>query len=180
MKKFLVFLLVALLIVVAMFMAVRTRFPIRYLDIIKANAGELETSFVLAVIMAESGFNSQAESHAGAQGLMQLMPPTAADMAARKGMTDFEAHYVWEPEVNIALGTFYLNWLKSRYDGNLDLVLAAYNAGLGRVDSWLANPEFSQDGQTLDVIPFPETYNYLDRIRQFQRIYRILLVFHRR
>jgi len=180
MKKFLVFLVVALLIFVAMFMVLRTRFPVRYLDIIEANAGELETSFVLAVIMAESSFNSRAESHAGAQGLMQLMPPTAADMATRMGMNGFEPHHVWEPEVNIALGSFYLNWLKARYDGNLDLVLAAYNAGLGRVDSWLADPEFSQDGKTLDVIPFPETYNYLNRVRQFQRIYKILLALHRR
>ena len=180
MKKFLVFLIVALLCAAAVFMAVRTRFPIRYLDIIEANAGELETSFILAVIMAESSFNSQAESRVGAQGLMQLMPPTAADMAARMGMTDFAPEDVWNPEINIVLGTFYLNWLYSRYDGNLDLVMAAYNAGLGRVDSWLRDPAVSHDGQTLHAIPFPETYNYLNRIRQFQRVYRILLPFHRR
>ncbi|MCL2286426.1 MAG: lytic transglycosylase domain-containing protein [Firmicutes bacterium] len=179
-KLLLSFILIVTLCAAAMFMAARTRFPIRYLDIIEANAGELETSFVLAVIMAESSFNSRAESRAGAQGLMQLMPPTAADMAARMGMTDFQPYHVWEPEVNIALGTFYLNWLKNRYNGNLDLVLAAYNAGLGRVDTWLADPELSQDGVTLDVIPFPETYNYLNRIRQFQRIYRVLLALYRR
>lgn len=179
-KMLIFFIIVALLCVVAGLMAVRARFPIRYLDIIEANAGELETSFVLAVIMAESSFNSHAESRVGAQGLMQLMPPTAADMAARMGMADFEPHHVWKPEINIAIGTFYLNWLKTRYNGNLDLVLAAYNAGLGRVDTWLADPELSQDGITLDTIPFPETYNYLNRIRQFQLIYRILLAFYRR
>ncbi|MCL1787634.1 MAG: lytic transglycosylase domain-containing protein [Defluviitaleaceae bacterium] len=180
MKKFLVLLLVAVLCVVAAFMAVRTRFPIRHLDVIEANAGSLDASFILAVIMAESSFNPNAQSRVGAQGLMQLMPPTAADMAARMGMTDFAPEDVWDPEVNIALGTFYLNWLYNRYDGNLDLVLAAYNAGLGRVDSWLRDPALSADGQTLDVIPFPETYNYLNRIRQFQRIYRVLLPFYRR
>jgi len=135
----------------------------------------MEVPFILAVIMAESGFDSQAQSHAGAQGLMQLMPSTAADMAARMGKTDFRPEQVWEPEINIALGTFYLNWLNSRYEGNLDLVLAAYNAGLGRVDTWLADPNLSNDGETLDTIPFPETYNYLSRIRQFQRVYRVLL-----
>lgn len=175
MKKLLIFLTIVILCIIAMFMAVRMRFPIRYLDIIEANAGELETSFILAVIMAESSFNSQAESHAGAQGLMQLMPPTAADIAARMGMADFEPEHVWDPEINIAIGVFYLNWLKNRYGGNLDLVLAAYNAGLGRVDSWLTDPELSGDGVNLDVIPFPETYNYLNRIRQFQRVYRFLL-----
>jgi len=180
MKKFFVFIIIALLCVVAMFMAVRMRFPIKYLDAIEANADELEVSFVLAVIMAESSFNSQAQSHAGAQGLMQLMPSTAADIAERMAMYDFEPSHVWIPEVNIALGTFYLNWLKTRYNGNLDLTLAAYNAGLGRVDIWLADPEVSQDGQTLDSIPFPETYNYLNRVRLFQQIYRVLLALHRR
>lgn len=164
-----------LLSIVALYFAVRITFPIKHLDIVKTYSGELETSFVLAVIMAESGFDSNAQSHAGAQGLMQLMPPTALDIAGRLGKTEFNSEDVWIPETNIRLGTFYLNWLYARYDGNLDLVLAAYNAGLGRVDSWLASPEFSENGQTLDVIPFPETHNYLIRVRQFERVYRFLL-----
>lgn len=179
MKKFLVLLLVAMLCVVAGFMAVGARFPIRHLDVIEANAGNLEVSFVLAVIMAESSFNPNAVSRVGAQGLMQLMPPTAADMARRMGKTDFAPEDVWNPEINIAIGTFYLNWLYNRYNGNLDLVLAAYNAGLGRVDSWLQDPAVSADGANLDNIPFPETYNYLTRVRQFQRVYQVLLWFER-
>ena len=175
-KKVVPYVVVAILIAIAMFMAVRTRFPIRYLDVIQAHAGELDVSFVLAVIMAESSFNHLAESHAGAQGLMQLMPSTAADMAERMGMRDFQPDDVWLPEVNIAIGAFYLNWLYARYNGDLDLVLAAYNAGLGRVDAWLADPQFSTDGVTLDTIPFSETENYLERVRQFQRVYRVLLV----
>jgi len=169
----------ALLCFAAGIFALSLRFPIRHMDIITAHAGDIPPSFILAVIMAESSFDQYAQSHAGAQGLMQLMPPTAADMAARMGLADFEPEHVWQPEVNIAMGVFYLNLLKTRYDGNLDLVLAAYNAGLGNVDRWLANPDFSRDGQTLDIIPFPETENYLRRIGQFQRIYRILLAIRR-
>jgi len=168
-------LFVFFLIGIAGFMAVRTRFPIRHLDTITAHAGELEPSLVLAVIMAESSFNEQALSRVGAQGLMQIMPATAADIARRMGNADFQPDDVWKPETNIKMGMFYLNWLLERYNGDISLALAAYNAGLGNVDSWLANPEFSQDGLTLDVIPFPETYNYLRRIQQFQRIYRVLL-----
>ena len=172
-------LILAALCFTAGFLALSIRFPIRHMDIITAHAGELQPSFILAVIMAESSFDQYAQSRAGAQGLMQLMPPTAKDMAERMGLTDFQPEHVWNPEVNIAIGVFYLNLLKDRYDGNLDLVLAAYNAGLGNVDRWLANPEFSRDGLTLDTIPFPETENYLRRIGQFQRIYRILLAVRR-
>jgi len=173
------FLVVTALCVLAGLMAISTRFPIRHMEIINAHAGELEASLILAVIMAESSFNERAESRAGAQGLMQLMPATAEDVAGRMGMSDFDPNQIWKPEVNIALGVFYLNWLLNRYNGDINLALAAYNAGLGRVDSWLADPDLSHDGITLDTIPFPETYNYLRRIQQFQRIYRFLLILNR-
>jgi len=174
-KVFLFFLATAILGVAATLAYASTRFPIRHIEIIEANAGELDVSLILAIIMAESSFDVNAQSHAGAQGLMQLMPPTAQDMAERMGKADFMHYHIWRPETNIAIGTFYLNWLYARYSGNIDLMLAAYNAGLGRVDRWLADPEFSQDGISLDAIPFPETYNYLNRIRTFQWIYRVLL-----
>jgi len=175
----LAFLALTALCLVAGYMAVSTRFPIRHMDVILEHAGDLEPSLVLAVIMAESSFNERAESHVGAQGLMQLMPATAADIARRMGKTDFDPDDVWCPEVNIAMGIFYLNWLKNRYNGDVNLALAAYNAGLGRVDGWLRDPEISSDGVTLDNIPFPETYNYLQRIQQFQRVYRMLLAIRR-
>ena len=168
-------LFVLLLCFMAEVLTLSMLFPIKHMDIINAHAGELEPSLVLAVIMAESSFNEDAYSHAGAQGLMQLMPPTAADIASRMGLVNFEPQHVWEPEVNIAIGAFYLNWLKVQFDGNLDLALAAYNAGQGRVNGWLNDPELSRDGVTLDRIPFPETENYLRRIGQFQHIYRFLL-----
>jgi len=145
------------------------------MDVIEANAGELEPSLILAVIMAESSFRPMVESRAGAQGLMQLMPGTAEWMAQLMGMADFEAQDVWIPEVNIAIGSFYLNWLVSYFDGNIDLALAAYNAGQGNVRRWLADPAFSGDGENLHTIPFAETHNYLNRVRLNQRIYRVLL-----
>jgi len=178
--KIWVLVLVAVLCLVAGVILVNMRFPVRYLDIIEAHAGDLEPSLVLAVIMAESSFRRGAESHRGAQGLMQLMPATAQEIAEQMGKVDFSPEDVWIPEINIAMGTFYLNRLKNLFDGNLELALAAYNAGQGRVNSWLSNPEFSADGQNLDVIPFPETYNYLRRIRLNQRIYEVILTLTRR
>jgi len=172
-------LLIAVLCAIAAFMAVSSLFPIRHMDTITANAGELDPALILAVIMAESSFNENAQSRAGAQGLMQLMPATAADIANRMGNTDFTPEQVWDSDTNIAMGIFYLNWLKARYNGNIDLALAAYNAGLGNVDSWLADSRFSQDGITLNHIPFPETDNYVRRVHQFRRIYQILLAVRR-
>jgi len=178
MKKlrfFLALLLIATLCAAAAFLAVSSLFPIRHMDTITANAGDLDPALILAVIMAESSFDQTAQSRAGAQGLMQLMPDTAADIARRMGNTDFAPHHVWNPDTNIQMGIFYLSWLKARYNGNVELALAAYNAGLGNVDSWLANPQFSADGVNLTSIPFPETENYIRRVNQFRRVYQILL-----
>jgi soluble lytic murein transglycosylase len=166
--------LIFILSVVAGVMAVNTRFPVRHLDIVRENAGDLEVSLILAVIMAESSFREDARSHRGAQGLMQLMPATAAEMATRAGMTDFQPEDVWLPEVNIALGSFYLNRLANMY-GCTELALAAYNAGQGNVNQWLADSRYSSDGRGLDKIPFRETENYLERVKRNQRIYEIIL-----
>jgi len=178
MKKW-IFAATALLCLVAFILLVNMRFPVRYLDIVRENAGELEPALVLAVIMAESSFRPGAQSHAGAQGLMQLMPATAEEIAGFLGMDDFKPEDVWLPEVNISMGCFYLIRLKNIFGGDINLALAAYNAGQGNVTRWLADPEFSPDGITLDVIPFRETYNYLRRVRLNYRVYSIILTLRR-
>jgi len=162
------------LICTAFAMAVYIRYPVRHLDTIRENAGEFEPTFILAVIMTESSFNEQARSHRGEQGLMQLMPQTAEDIAGRMGMTDFQPEDVWQPEINIAMGCFYLNRLHTLF-GCPELALAAYNGGQGNVREWLSNPEYSRDGKSLNHIPFPETRNYLERVKSNQRIYEIIL-----
>lgn len=175
MKKMIAaFIIIAALSTTALVMAVNTRFPVRYLDVIEANAGALEPSLILAVIMAESSFRPHVQSRAGAQGLMQLMPTTAEEVANRMGLKDFNPEEIWLPEVNIAMGSFYLNRLYDLF-GDIELALAAYNAGMGNVNSWLSNPDYSKDGKTLDVIPFNETYNYLHRVARNQRIYEVIL-----
>jgi len=176
MKKWLISIFFLLILLSGAFiMAVNMRFPVRYMYIIEANAGDIDPSIILAVIMAESSFRPHAQSHAGAQGLMQLMPTTAEWVAQLMGKTDFDPETIWKPEVNIAMGSFYLNWLKRYYQGNLNLAIAAYNAGLGNVNRWLADPELSSDGQTLDAIPFSETRNYVERVEFNRRIYDIIL-----
>jgi len=179
-KKLGLLMLVALVLVgIVGFVGVRVRFPVRYLEYVQEHAGQLDASWVLAVIMAESSFRPQARSPQGAQGLMQLMPATATWVAGLMGKTDFDPADVWDPAVNIALGSFYLNWLYNRFGGDITLMLAAYNAGQGNVQNWLNDPTTSANGVTLDVIPFTETYYYVQRVRFNQRVYAFILRFYR-
>lgn len=116
------------------------------LDWIIYRAGEREgvdPRFIHAVIQQESRYQTRAISHAGAQGLMQLMPATAK----RFGCDD-----VNDPESNIKAGTKYLSWLLKRFEGNVELALAGYNAGEGAVDKYKGIP------------PYKETQNYVVKI----------------
>ena len=115
----------------------------RNLDLIILRAGErygVDPRFIHAVIWQESKYKMQARSHAGAQGLMQLMPATAR----RFGCND-----AYDVESNIDAGTKYLRFLLKRFDGNVTLALAGYNAGEGSVDKYNGVP------------PFNETQNYV-------------------
>jgi len=116
------------------------------LDWIIYRAGEREgvdPRFIHAVIQQESRYQTRALSHAGAQGLMQLMPATAK----RFGCND-----VNDPESNIKAGTKYLSWLLKRFEGDVELALAGYNAGEGAVDKYKGIP------------PYKETQNYVVKI----------------
>lgn len=103
----------------------------------------LDPRFVHAVIWQESKYKPQALSHAGAQGLMQLMPATARRFGCKNAN---------DPAANIEAGTKYLSWLLKRFDGNVALALAGYNAGEGAVDKYNGVP------------PYNETQNYVRRI----------------
>jgi soluble lytic murein transglycosylase-like protein len=118
------------------------------LDWVIFRAGESEgvdPRFIHAVIQQESRYQTRALSHAGAQGLMQLMPATAR----RFGCDD-----VNDPESNIKAGTKYLSWLLKRFDGDVSLALAGYNAGEGAVDKYKGIP------------PYKETLNYVVKITE--------------
>jgi hypothetical protein len=94
----------------------------------------MEASLINAVIWVESRFNPRAKSPAGARGLMQLMPATASALARSMGRYRAASY---DPEFNIAAGSMYLAKMRDHYDGNIQLALAAYNAGAGNVDKWM-------------------------------------------
>jgi soluble lytic murein transglycosylase len=148
--------------------------PLRHEDIIRQQAAEkhLDPSLVAGVIYVESHFRDQT-SHAGAKGLMQLMPETADYIARKSGGTRFEQGDLATPQINIAYGSWYLRYLLVKYHGSEVLALAAYNAGEGKVDEWWRNA--ADRGETFNVaqhIPFPETRNYVTRVLDARADYR--------
>ncbi|MGV8082981.1 MAG: lytic transglycosylase domain-containing protein [Coriobacteriia bacterium] len=151
----------------------RQYYPLKYeaeiLDSARRHA--INPYLIAAVINSESNWNADAESHAGAVGLMQVMPATAADMA-RNGAVDsaaFPLDRLSDPGVNIEYGTAYLRYLVSRYH-EVEVALAAYNAGLSVADRWIA-----EGGDIRDAIDYPETKRYVLKVvrarEQYESLY---------
>ena len=133
---------------------------------------EVPEAMVYAVIHVESDFDPNAQSHAGAYGLMQLIPDTL-DWLSRLLDEDAPTGEITDPETNIKYGTYYLRHLYRRF-GNWDTALAAYNAGHGRVANWLTDSRYSDDGVTLKEIPIDETKNYVNKVNFYLRNYKKL------
>jgi soluble lytic murein transglycosylase len=148
--------------------------PLRHEDIIRQQAADkdLDPALIAGVIYAESHFLDQT-SQAGAKGLMQLMPETADYIAAKSGGTAFVQGDLATPQVNISYGSWYLRYLLQKYDGRVVLALAAYNAGEGKVDEWVAGASASGElFRAADHIPFPETRSYVERVLDARERYR--------
>ena len=142
----------------------RLQYPLEYKTIIRAHARnyQLRPEFLAAVIYAESKFHSDAKSSSGALGLMQLQPSTAEGIALRTGGSKFEVADLYNPEINIRYGSWYLRHLLDKY-GNERLALAAYNAGQHNVDEW------RKEGVG---IQFGETRHYVKHVEDLKHVYR--------
>ena len=142
----------------------RLWYPLHYSSIVRVHAKnyDLDPSFLAAVIEQESKFRADAKSSAGAIGLMQLQPATAKGIAIRTGGSKFVLSDLYDPELNIRYGSWYLHHLMVKY-GDERLALAAYNAGQQNVDRWRAAGEGVQ---------FPETRAYIDKVERLKKIYR--------
>jgi soluble lytic murein transglycosylase len=150
------------------------KLPLRHDDIIRQQAADkhVDASLIAAVIYTESHFRDQT-SHAGAKGLMQLMPSTADYIARKSGGTKFERADLATPQINISYGTWYLRYLLTKYHGNTILTLAAYNAGETVVDKWRRDASDRGERFTVsDHIPFPETRDYVGRVLSARNQYR--------
>ncbi|MGM9992160.1 MAG: lytic transglycosylase domain-containing protein [Candidatus Bruticola sp.] len=128
-----------------------------------SRSAEVSPYLVAGVILAESSFNTEAQSEVGAQGLMQLMPDTAWWIAESHSIHVKERSNsrLREPELNIYLGAYYLSWLLKRFDNKSIEALAAYNAGQHEVDSWI---EKRQKPLTINDIPVSETRFFVKKV----------------
>ena len=177
--RFIRFLLKVLLAAFIFYCAVSILFPIDNYDIIKkySDAYDLDPALVCAVINTESGFNPNAQSAKGAKGLMQLMDDTASWIAPQVPIENFNVFRLKEPELNIQLGCWYLDYLRDRFDDDLTLMVAAYNAGSGNIAKWLEDESYSKDGKSLSLknIPYRETQHYVIKIQVNRLVYKFLI-----
>lgn len=143
----------------------RTRYPIPYKAIVQKHANQygVDPLLVTAVMREESRFLPKSQSNAGAVGLMQLMPDTAQWAAEKIGLQKIQPDYLFQPDLNIMLGSWYLSNLSKQFNNNTVLVLAAYNGGRGRVNEWMENGNLSPQGR-IDQIPIPETREYVRKV----------------
>lgn len=148
---------------------------VRYKDIIDESAEmyNLDKNMLYALIFTESKFDPSAKSEKEARGLMQITSDTALWCAEKMGDANLAAD-ITEPEINIKIGCFYLDYLLKRYGGEESAALAAYNAGAGNVDKWLSEEAYSSDGKKLTSTPFPETTDYIKKISFYKKIYAFL------
>lgn len=140
---------------------------------------EIEPALTHAITRQESEFNSKAQSHANAKGLMQLLPGTASDTARKLGLP-FSAPEIWDPLTNITLGSAYLGRMIAYQNDSYILGIASYNAGPRNVNNWVADfgrPPRDEEAaiQWIENIPFGETRNYVQRVLENLQVYRQLL-----
>lgn len=152
----------------------RSRFKLEHADLIKAYSKqyELDPALVCGVIYTESGFRTNATSRVGAKGLMQIMPDTGREIAEALGET-FDENNLFDPEVSIRYGCYYLREQLDRFDQNEAVTLAAYNAGPHRAELWISEYGLDSKGH-IRYIPFGETDRYVDKVLQAKENYAML------
>lgn len=151
-------------------------FPQKYLEYVDkfSEKYNIEPSLVYAVMLTESHFVPDALSPKGAKGLMQISDITGQWAAQEIGIMGYSNDSLYNPEVNIEIGCWYLNKLIIQFDEPLETALAAYNAGSGNVSKWLKNSQYSEDGKTLKQIPFKETRDYIKKVLTAKKVYEML------
>ncbi len=175
MKKFVKFLIFLILIIVLLFVVAKIIYKDDYIDTVNKECQKynIDKYEILSIIKAESNFKSDAVSPKKAIGLMQLTLETANWCANKLGMDEVTESDLLKAETNIKLGVYYYNYLLERY-GDMNTALAAYNAGMGKVDNWLNDNEYSKDGKTISTTPYKETNRYIEKINNNLKIYKFL------
>ena len=138
-----------------------------------SNGGGVEPALVYAVMREESGYRPTALSVAGARGLLQLMPETATRLAREAGLPEPSPESLFQPRVNLDLGSRYLAQLLARFGGRTSAAIASYNAGPHAVARWLEGSALADD-EWVESIPYEQTRAYTKRVLRSLHAYRVL------
>ncbi|MEB3028292.1 dephospho-CoA kinase [Parvimonas micra] len=177
-KKILITIITVLIICKALFLGAvyygGKNYPINYIEEIQKYSNEygVDPKVVLAIMRVESNFESDAVSKVNAKGLMQVLPDTAKHVAKLLNV-NVNSVDLNDPETNVKFGTYYLKYLMQNFS-NMDTVYAAYNGGIGNVNTWLKDSKYSNDGVSLYNIPSAETKNYVNKVNKALKAYEIL------
>ena len=149
------------------------RTTVKWKDLITKCAAQynIHPAYVAAIVLNESSYVSDAVSSADAMGLMQLLPKTGEWIAPKIGIFNFTQDMLFDPEINVTMGSWYLGYLNEKFQGDPILVACAYHAGAGNVQSWI--DKFSTDKKTLtyDQIPYENSRNYARKVVDSYAIY---------
>lgn len=174
-KKLLIALAIIILVIIAVIcinkLMIKIMYKKEYSEYVNKYAQKynVDENLIYALIKAESNYKVDAVSSQNAKGLMQLMYSTAEEVA-KKVLIELTEENIFEPDININIGTKYISTLLEKYQ-NLEVALAAYNAGSGNVDKWISNGTIKADGSDIENIPFKETNNYVRKILRDYKIY---------
>ena len=154
----------------------RLAFPLPYRAAVEtySRANDLDPCLLAALIRQESEFDPKAISRARAYGLTQVLPGTGRLLSRRAGLPYFKPELLFQPEVNIRLGAFYIKSLILQFDGSVETALAAYNAGKNRAALWRTWSEFREPAEFIETIPYSETRNYVQTVLRNADLYRRL------
>jgi len=151
-------------------------FPIPYRDSLEryANQNGLDPFLMAALIRQESEFNPKAVSVANARGLTQILPGTGRELSRRLKVKSYSTAGLFQPAMNLQLGSFYLKTLADGLGGRWEVALAAYNAGLSRAHAWLTWGEFREPAEFIETVPFSQTRTYIQTVLRNADLYRRL------
>jgi soluble lytic murein transglycosylase len=178
--KYIILIAATLFVIVAMIhgksMLLKMSYPLKYKEQVfkYSEQNKIDPYLVFAIIKAESGFDATATSKKNAKGLMQVTDETGQWAAKDLRISQFHKNDLYDPDTNIQIGCWYIRWLMDYFNGELELVIAAYNGGNGNVSKWLKNKKYSSSGNTLEKIPYKETDLYLKKVSNYYGVYKKL------
>ena len=155
----------------------RYAYPLPYRDVLEKYSKEqgIDPFITAGLIRQESEFDAHVISHANAYGLMQILPSTGRDLGSRLKVARVTNSDLFNPHVNVKLGTFYVKMLLDTFGNEMERSLASYNAGMGNVKKWLTGaPEYREPAEWVETIPFNETRGYVQSVIRNADFYRRL------